>query len=356
MKTLSNYSLKQTNSFHVESIAPMIYFPSSIDDLIELANLSLDTFYILGEGFNTLLVEKTSPIIIKPELKGIEIDEQDDCFVIKAAASENWHQFVLYCTNNGINGLENLALIPGSVGAAPVQNIGAYGTELSQYCKEVLWFDFKSKQTVKYCHQDCRFSYRESIFKNELKNKGLIVSVTFCFPKQWQAKLSYAGLDHLPESVSATEVMNQVIKVRESKLPDPEKLPNAGSFFKNPVVKRSQWQRLVAKFPDMPSYPESDGKVKIAAGWLIEKSGLKGYKINGVGVHEKQALVIVNYQAEAGKYIADLALYIKNKVYEIFDIHLEPEVRAVFPQGELNLITHIVETNKVKDNTETKHG
>lgn len=337
MKTLSPFSLKETNSFTVESIAPLTYFPCTIEDLIELANLSLSKFYILGEGFNTLFVSDTAPIIIKPEFKGIEIDEQTDFTIVKAAASENWHKFVELCIEQGINGLENLALIPGSVGAAPVQNIGAYGVELATYCQEVLWFDFKTKKTVVYKHADCQFAYRESIFKNRLKNTGLIISVTFCFPKAWRANLSYAGLEHLSPSVSAKKVMDEVIRIRQTKLPDPHQLPNAGSFFKNPTIEATQWRMLVAQYPNIPSYPQSDGKVKVAAGWLIEKSGLKGYQYKGVGVHEKQALVLVNYTAVQGKHIVDLAMHIANQVESQFNIYLEPEVRIVFPQGEINL-------------------
>jgi len=321
MKTIFNFSLKKINSFNVESIAPIAYFPSCIDDLMTLSTVDLSSFYILGEGFNTLLVENESPIIIKPEFKGIEIDEQADCTIVKAAASENWHEFVGFCIERGINGLE----------------IGAYGVELAQYCQEVLWFDFETQSVIQYQHKDCGFAYRESIFKQKLKNKGLIISVTFYFPKKWSANLSYAGLDHLPVSASSKDVMNAVIKIRQSKLPDPYKLPNAGSFFKNPVIEYEQWQALKSKHPTMPSYPQADNKIKIAAGWLIEQAGLKGYKVNGVGVHEKQALVIVNYEAVSGEHIAGLALYIRKQVEEQFNITLEPEVRAVFSKGEYNL-------------------
>jgi len=343
MKIHNHYALKHHNSFAVNSVSPKVFSPSTEEDLLELAEILPLNFYILGDGFNTLFVESISPVIIKPDFTGIKIEVQSDCFIVKAAASENWHEFVELCVEKGMNGLENLALIPGSVGAAPVQNIGAYGVELAQYCQEVLWFDFESKQSVLYKHKDCQFSYRESIFKSELKNKGLITHVTFCFPKNWQANLSYAGLDHLTTSASANEVMNEVIKIRQSKLPDPYRLPNAGSFFKNPVVDYSQWQKLMAEYPHLPSYQQSNNKVKIAAGWLIEQTGLKGYKANGVGVHDKQALVLVNYKSELGDNIADMALYIIKKVQENFNITLEPEVRAVFSEGERNL-------------TEYKHG
>lgn len=340
MKTIPHFSLKQTNSFAVESIAPIAYFPSCIDDLVELANLPLTSFYILGEGFNTLFVKNKSPIIIKPEFKGIEIEKHQTSITVKVAASENWHELVCFCIEQGINGLENLALIPGSVGAAPVQNIGAYGVEMAQYCQEVLWFDFTKKQCVVFKHDDCKFSYRESIFKNELKNKGIIINVVFSFPNRWEANLSYGGLDHLSNNVSAKRVMEEVISLRESKLPNPYTLPNAGSFFKNPVIEYSKWEALIRQYPNMPSYPQANGKVKIAAGWLIDQSGLKGYKSNGVGVHNKQALVLVNYSASQGEAIVKLAMFVKNKVKALFTICLEPEVRGVFPSGEMNIVEY----------------
>lgn len=340
MKTLSHFSVKKTNSFAVESIAPIAYFPSSIDDLVELSNLSLSSFYILGEGFNTLFVKNESPILIKPEFKGIEINKHSTFTRVKVAASENWHDLVCFCIEQGINGLENLALIPGSVGAAPVQNIGAYGVEMAKYCQEIHWFDFATKQCVIYKHDDCKFSYRESIFKNELKNQGIIISVVFSFPTKWKANLSYAGLDHLTHNASAKEVMQAVVKLRESKLPNPYTLPNAGSFFKNPVIEKSTWDVLIKQYPNMPSYPQANGQIKIAAGWLIEKSGLKGYQAYDVGVHNKQALVLVNYNAEYGEAVVKLALFVKAKVESLFAISLEPEVRAVFPTGEMKLVEY----------------
>lgn len=338
MKTLSNYSLKQHNSFAVDAVSPKVFFPSSETDLIELSNNLPSPFYILGEGYNTLLVEDLAPTIIKPNFIGINISENATDYIVTAAASENWHTFVCLCIEKGINGLENLALIPGSVGAAPVQNIGAYGVELSQYCKEVSWFDFETKQMIHFDKEKCKFGYRDSVFKTELKNKGLIVSVTFCFPKLWLANLSYAGLDHLPNNVDAQTVLNQVIKVRSSKLPDPEQLPNAGSFFKNPVINLSDWENLKSTYPNIPSYPQPDGKVKVAAGWLIQEAGLKGYTKNGVGVHKNQALVLVNYSSKSGRSISNLALIVQQKVFSMFGLTLEPEVRAVYSSGESALI------------------
>lgn len=338
MKILSHYQLKQHNSFAVESISPKVFFPSSKEDLLNLVENLPPNFYILGEGYNTLLVEGLAPIIIKPEFKGIDIQETSSEYIVTAASSENWHDFVCLCVNKGMHGLENLALIPGSVGAAPVQNIGAYGVELAQYCKYVEWFDFDSKELITFNNSDCEFDYRESVFKHKLNNKGLIVSVTFSFPKNWSANLSYAGLDHLPKNVDAKTILHEVIKVRNSKLPDPNELPNAGSFFKNPIVEFNEWEKLYSKYPHMPSYPQSNGTVKIAAGWLIQQVGLKGYKQNGVGVHKNQALVLVNYSSKLGQNISTLALNVQRKVFDTFGLLLEPEVRAVYSCGESKLI------------------
>ncbi len=338
MKTLSNYSLKQNNSFAVDSISPLVYCPSSESDLQELADLLPASFYILGEGYNTLLVDSRAPVIIKPEFFGVSIRECDEGYTVSAAASENWHELVLHCISKGINGLENLALIPGSVGAAPIQNIGAYGVELSQYCSEVTWFDFDKQQLTQFTNDECKFSYRESIFKHGLKNKGLITQVTFFFTKKWKPNLSYAGLDDLPTNVSAQAVLNKVIEIRQSKLPDPNELPNAGSFFKNPLLNKADWLELKKLFPDVPSYPQASGHVKVAAGWLIQEAGLKGFEENGVGVHKNQALVLVNYTSNSGGSISTLANTVYNKVYEKFGIQLEPEVRAVFSTGESTLI------------------
>ena len=340
MKSDFQFQLKKYNSFNVESISPIVFHPQSYDDLLDLSNELDRPFYILGEGFNTLFVDEVAPIIIKPHFIGITIDETESTYIIKVAANENWHELVCYCVKRGINGLENLALNPGSVGAAPVQNIGAYGIELSNYCINVSWFEFSSKKLLELNNQACKFAYRESIFKNELKQKGIITEITLELPKCWQANLSYAGLNDLPQDISAIEVMEQVITLRQSKLPDPNKLPNAGSFFKNPSIVRKQWQSLKASYPDMPSYPQKDGRVKIAAGWLIEHVGLKGYQHNGVGIHDKQALVLVNHHNKCGQQILELAQYVQQKVFSVFDLWLEPEVRFVYSDGEQELETN----------------
>lgn len=329
MKTHLHYSLERLNSFKIKSIAPKVYCPSSVADLIELSDETLHHSYVLGEGSNSLFCEDNAPIIIKPEFLGISTTENEDTYFVSAACGENWHQLVGYCINQGIFGLENLALIPGSVGAAPVQNIGAYGVEVSNFIDKVTWYCFEKKQIVELDNLQCQFGYRESIFKGKLKGKGIITHVHFKFPKQWQAVLIYPGLNHLAVDVSAKSVMDTVITIRQSKLPDPNQLANAGSFFKNPLVNRHTFELLKLKYPEIPHYPQSTGELKLAAGWLIEQAGLKGYKQNHVGVHEKQALVLVNYAADRGSNIVELAKYVHDKIFQKFAISLEPEVRFI---------------------------
>ncbi len=343
MELSKQFPLQNNNSFNVKSICPAIYFPKTLADLEQLPDLSSYNFYILGDGTNTLFVEQQAPIIIKPEFSGIDILETPERYIVSVGAGEYWHGLVCFCLENGIYGLENLALIPGSVGAAPVQNIGAYGVEFSNFCSHVKWFEFTS-QTIKTLSKDeCQFSYRNSIFKQDLYNKGIIVEVVFDFPKAWQANLSYAGLSTLDKNSTAKQIMDKVISLRKSKLPDPIKIPNAGSFFKNPVVSEQQFSLLQKMYPNLPFYLQSKGQVKLAAGWLIEQAGLKGYRKNDVGVHEHQALVLVNYKSNNGENIVALAKYVQQKVLTKFNILISPEVRMVTKQGEQDFADLIID-------------
>lgn len=334
MELRERQSLQKMNSFNVKSTSSAVYLLKTLVDLEQLPDVSLKPFYILGEGSNSLFVDKEAPVIIKPEFKGIEISDTDENFIVSVGAGENWHNLVNTCLNRKVYGLENLALIPGSVGAAPVQNIGAYGVELSDFCLQVLWYEFSSKTIKSLSNSDCQFSYRNSIFKGELYNKGIITQVVFSFPKQWQANLGYSGLSVLDEMSTAKQIMEQVIHLRQTKLPDPKTLPNAGSFFKNPQVSEDKMHELENIYTDIPNYPQGNGLVKLAAGWLIEKAGLKGYAQNGVSVHHNQALVLVNNNSEHGKDIVVLAKMVQQRVFEKFNILLSPEVRVVTAQGE----------------------
>jgi UDP-N-acetylmuramate dehydrogenase len=338
MKSSKQFSLRKNNSFNVKSTSPIVYFPQTLSDLESLPNLSLNPFYILGEGSNTLFVDTQAPIIIKPDFKGIDISETDDNYFVRAGAGENWHNLVCLCINKGVYGLENLALIPGSIGASPVQNIGAYGVELSNFCVEVTWFDFSSRTVKTLDNQECCFSYRDSIFKNAFLNKGVITEVVLKLSKKWQANLSYSGLNELPSDANAKEVMDKVISLRQAKLPDPDQLPNAGSFFKNPVVSVEKLASLKTIYPEIPFYSQDNGNVKLAAGWLIEQTGLKGYLKNQVGVHENQALVLVNHESDYGKDILGLAQFVQQEVHKKFEILLSPEVRMITSQGERQFI------------------
>ena len=334
MESIQQYPLQKNNSFNVKAVCPTIYFPKAIAELEELPDVSETDFYILGEGSNTLFVDSVAPIIIKPEFKGVCISETSDSYLLHVGAGENWHQLVCSCVEKGIFGLENLALIPGSVGAAPVQNLGAYGAEFADFCTEVKWFEFSSQSVKTLNNSCCQFSYRNSIFKQTLYNKGIITEVVFEFPKKWQANLTYAGLRELDKSVTAKEVMDRIIDMRQAKLPDPTILPNAGSFFKNPIVDNNKFNQLKSVNPTMPFYPQSDGKIKLAAGWLIDQCGLKGYREGGVGLHEHQALVLVNYQSEYGADIVALAKHVQQIVLAKFDILISPEVRMITKCGE----------------------
>ena len=294
-------------------------------------------FYVIGEGSNTLFIDGKSPELIKVDLKGIDVVETQDSFMLTVGAGENWHNLVKYTVENGMPGLENLALIPGSVGAAPIQNIGAYGSEFSLFCHSVSWFSFDKKQIITMTGEDCQFGYRDSIFKGVLKGLGLITQVTLCLPKVWQPKLNYGGLETLPKDCDASQVMDKVIAIRESKLPNPAKLANCGSFFKNPIVDIETFEKLISEYPTMPNYVVSDKEMKLAAGWLIEQAGLKGYRCGDAGVHEKQALVLVNYGQAKGKEMIALAQMIIASVKEKFNVELSPEVRLVSALGEVEI-------------------
>lgn len=334
MELSYQFPLQNNNSFNVKATCPIIYFPKNLTDLEQLPDLSLTPYYILGDGSNTLFIDHLAPTIIKPNFKGINISETNDSYIVNVGAAENWHDLVCLCLEKGIFGLENLALIPGSVGAAPVQNIGAYAVEFADFCYQVKWFEFSSQTIKSLSNADCHFAYRNSIFKQALYNRGIITEVILSFPKKWQANLSYAGLNELDDNSTPMQIMEKVVRLREAKLPDPSKLPNAGSFFKNPIVNIEKLNLLKKSYPNMPFYPQAEGQAKLAAAWLIEQTGLKGYSQNGVGVHKNQALVLVNYESSNGKDIAVLAKLVQQKVFAMFDILISPEVRMVTNEGE----------------------
>lgn len=287
--------------------------------------------FILGGGSNVVLAPELDCLVIKVETAGVELlGDTNGEWVIEAQAGERWHDFVEHCVEQGWNGLENLALIPGTVGAAPVQNIGAYGVELDQRFHSLLAWDMRDKRLTELRAEDCGFSYRNSFFKQAEQGRWLIVAVRFRLPKAWRPVLSYPDLQRHPVLqaagvVTARQIFDAVCQIRQSKLPDPAVLGNAGSFFKNPVVSVSAYEALKKEHPDLVAYLQPDGSYKLAAGWLIDQAGWKGRRMGAAGVHERQALVLVNDGGANAGDIAALAGTIKSDIAARFGVELEQE-------------------------------
>lgn len=325
-------SLKEYNTFHVDVKALYSFFCETTKDLFEILKSNLSEkkeIFVLGGGSNMLFLKDVEESLIIMRNKGIEIKNEDNKNIfLKIAAGEVWDDFVSYCVDKNYGGIENLSLIPGTVGASPVQNIGAYGVEVKDVIQEVEAVHKITGKRQIFKNKDCNFGYRKSIFKTDLRNQYIIVSVTFKLLKKPELKLSYGNLQNeiKTEKPEIKDVRNAVIRIRESKLPKPEEFPNAGSFFKNPVISLKQFEKLIKQFPELVSYPAENDKMKLAAGQLIDLCGLKGKKENGVGVHEKQALVIVNYGNADGITILKFSEMIQEKVYEKFGVKIEREV------------------------------
>lgn len=336
MQILKNHNLKPHTSFGIDAIAQQFVTVTNLAELKQALELPITPKFILGGGSNVLFCENFSGLVIKIALDGIEVESGDKYVHLHVGAGENWHDFVLWTLQQGYPGLENMGLIPGVVGAAPVQNIGAYGIEIKDVCEYVDVLDIESLTIKRYMAEECEFGYRDSIFKQALHNKVVITSVGFKLAHQWQAKANYGPLADLGEDVDAMSIFQQVCATRESKLPDPSKLGNAGSFFKNPVINDVEFALLKSKFPQIPNYPAGD-KVKLAAGWLIDRCDLKGFAIGGAQVHVDQALVIVNMGTATAADIVALALHVQMSVFEKFNIMLEHEVRFMAKEGETSL-------------------
>jgi len=327
-------SLKPYNTFGIDVITQKFIVVDSLDTLKEAITRSKKMpFRVLGGGSNVLFTEDFDGATLLMNNKGIMILNEDDHHVlVEVQAGENWHEFVVWCIRNNYGGVENLSLIPGSVGAAPIQNIGAYGVELKSIfysCQALNVLDLSLK---KFNAQECNFGYRSSIFKTDLKGKFIITSVCFQLKKvPHETKTSYGALkvyleDKLP---TIQNVAQAVIDIRQSKLPDPKKIGNSGSFFKNPLVSNSLLKRIQKTYPEIPNYPNSDNQVKIPAGWLIESLGFKGIREGDAGVHKDQALVLVNYGSAKGSEIFALAKKIQFAVNKKFQIQLEIEVNVL---------------------------
>ena len=331
MQIQQNVSLKPFNSFGIDTAAEYYTPLTSEGQLAEITDSKLAK-RVVGGGSNILLTKPVAGLVVHNQLKGIDIVEENDEHVwLEVKAGEVWHDLVMYSINKGWSGLENLSLIPGCVGASPMQNIGAYGVEVKETIDQVMAWHWQDKDFIILKNEDCRFGYRDSIFKHELKDKTLITSVTFKLNKIHCLNTSYGAIQQQLETMGVTEpdiksVSNAVIAIRSSKLPDPRKIGNAGSFFKNPTIEKSLYEQLLVTYPALPSYPVADGMIKIPAGWLIEQAGWKGVREGGAGVHEKQALVLVNYGQAKGADIWNLSEHILQSIKEKFGIELEREV------------------------------
>ena len=335
---LTNQSLQSYNTFGIDVSAKYFSEIKSTDDfkaLITEPGFEKEEKLILGGGSNILFTKNVDGLVIKNSLPGIIIIKEDPYHSwIKVAAGEPWHPFVLYCVERNLAGIENLSLIPGLVGAAPMQNIGAYGVEIKDTCEEVEAVNMATGEEEIFNNAACEFGYRESIFKHKLKGQFLITAVTFKLNKIFKPNIHYGDIKRTLEEMRVQEitikaVSDAVITIRSSKLPDPKVIGNAGSFFKNPVVSRKLFNTLISKNPLMPNYPQKNGEVKIPAGWLIEQCGWKGKVVGNTGAHKSQSLVLVNYGHATGHEIYDLALQIRQSVKEKFDIDITTEVNIV---------------------------
>ncbi len=336
MQIQENISLKPYNSFGIDAKARHFASFTNTEELSALlTNDSKLPTLILGGGSNILLTKDYEGLVLKNEIKGVKKIKEDEEFVyIQAGAGENWHQFVLFCIENNLAGVENLSLIPGCVGASPMQNIGAYGVEIKEVFHELKAFHRKEKTNYTFDLQACEFGYRESVFKRKYKDEFVITSVTFKLRKQPLFNTSYGAIEQELERLGVKElsikaISDAVINIRSSKLPDPDVIGNAGSFFKNPEISNVQFEMLKDKFPSIVGYPLLNGNVKLAAGWLIEQCGWKGFRRGDAGCHARQALVLVNYGNANGSEIYNLSEDILQGVKEKFGVILEREVNII---------------------------
>lgn len=335
MSIQQNISLKNYNTFGIDVTAKRFIYVDSVYQLQQLLKTEKDIFLISG-GSNMLLTKDIEKLVVHIDIKGISIDKEDDDFVyLTVNAGEDWHEFVLFCVDNKYGGIENLSLIPGNVGTCPIQNIGAYGVEVKDTITKVEAIEIESQKLVSFSNAECNFGYRNSIFKNEVKGKYVISSVSFKLTKRnHNLNTSYGAIETELASKnikdpSLKNISDAVIAIRKSKLPNPKEIGNSGSFFKNPVITEKLFLELQKEYPDIPSYRISDTEVKIPAGWLIEKAGFKGKRFGNYGVHEKQALVLVNYGNATGEEIFKLAKKIQQTILKQFNISLEIEVNVI---------------------------
>ncbi|WP_438425030.1 UDP-N-acetylmuramate dehydrogenase [Aquimarina macrocephali] len=337
MKIEYNKSLKKYNTFGIDVIAAefaAITSESELDTMLSKNNKN--PLFILSGGSNMLLTKNLDMLVLHIAIKGITVTEESDNYVsVSVNAGENWHDFVQYCIKNNYGGLENLSLIPGYVGSAPIQNIGAYGVELKDTMTSCEAIHITTRKKHIFLNKDCKFGYRNSVFKNDAKGEYIITKVTFRLTiKEHTLNTSYGAIENalIDQGISKPtikDVSEAVIAIRKSKLPDPSQIGNSGSFFKNPVVDVNHFTRLQKTYPNIPFYKIDEEHIKIPAGWLIEQSGFKGKRWGDAGVHEKQALVLVNYDNASGNEILNVSKRILTDIKEKFDILLETEVNII---------------------------
>ena len=337
MQSYKNISIKSFNTFNIEAKAQnLTIFNTELEAIDFFKHNSISKHLVIGSGSNLLFTSDFSGHLLKMESKGIQIiDEIDKNVWVRVEAGEIWDDVVAWTIDQGLGGLENLSHIPGTMGAAPVQNIGAYGVEFKDVFNSLDAVEIETGEKRKFYLQELEFDYRQSIFKNSLKNKYLISSVVIRLRRSAIINLQYGQLKEESEklaksnSPNISNIRQAVINIRESKLPDPKQLGNAGSFFKNPVINEADFKELKNQYPDLISYALEDGQYKLAAAWLIEKAGLKGFTLNNASIHQQHALIIINKGEATGKEIKELADYIQAKVKSLFKVDLEPEVLMV---------------------------
>ncbi|BAE73399.1 UDP-N-acetylenolpyruvoylglucosamine reductase [Sodalis glossinidius str. 'morsitans'] len=335
-------ALKPLNSFAIDVRARRVIAAYTEAELFTLWRQAADDatpVLVLGGGSNVLFLENYAGTVLLNRIAGVTIEECPDAWHLHVGAGEVWHDLVRTCLEQHMPGLENLALIPGCVGSAPIQNIGAYGVELRQFCDYVDVLQLATSTLRRLSAAECQFGYRDSIFKHALRERHAIVAVGLRLAKAWQPVLTYGVLARLdPQQATPRLIYDTVCAMRRTKLPGPALQGNAGSFFKNPVIDASRAERLLSRYPDAPHYPQPEGGVKLAAGWLIDRCGLKGYRLGGAAVHDKQALVLVNADNATGEDVAALARYVRQQVAERFAVWLEPEVRFIGAFGEVDAV------------------
>ena len=337
MEILQHFSLKNYNTFGIEAFAKQFVSVHSSEELaMILKQYSNENKFVLGGGSNMLLTKDIDALVIHLDIKGKKIVQEDADFVwVEGQAGENWHEFVLWTIENNFGGLENMSLIPGNVGTTPIQNIGAYGTEIKDTFVSCEAMRIDTQEIKTFDNKSCHFGYRESVFKNEVKDQYIITSVVFKLTKRnHKINISYGDISTELAKNNITnptlkDVSNAVIAIRKSKLPDPKELGNSGSFFKNPIVSKKAFEAIHAKFPEMKYYDVSETEVKVPAGWLIEQAGFKGKRFGDAGIHKNQALVLVNYGNATGQEILNVSKTIQETILSTFGILIETEVNVI---------------------------